>query len=41
MIDPVMDHKYNIILSIFLGALLIVILNQLFNKPVVAFVYKK
>lgn len=35
MIDSDMDYKYNILLSIFLGIISIVLLDQMFSKPLV------
>jgi hypothetical protein len=41
MIEPNMEHKYNIILSIFLGIVIIILIDQNINKPIVATIYKK
>jgi len=38
MIDPLNEFYYNIILSIVLGVLTILFINQLFNNPTVVIV---
>lgn len=41
MIDPQIEHKYNIMLSIFLGIIMAIIINQFYTKPVTRIIYKK
>lgn len=40
MIDPNIEYIYNIVLSLFAGTLLVVLLDQLFDKPRVINIYK-
>lgn len=40
MIDPNVEKIYNIILSIFLGIVVVMIFNQLFDSPRVITLYK-
>ncbi len=41
MIDPQIEYKYNIMLSIFLGIILAIIINQFYAKPITKVLYKK
>ncbi len=41
MISPEMENVYNIVLSIFLGIVLVLIFNKLFNNPRTITIYKK
>ena len=40
MIDPTIESIYNIILSIFLGIIMVVLIDQLFKKPRIITIYK-
>jgi hypothetical protein len=39
MIDPTTNYIYNIMLSIFLGIVLALVLNSLFDKPRIVDIY--
>lgn len=41
MIDPYIENIYDIILSIFLGIILILFFNKMFDSPRIITIYKK
>jgi len=41
MIDPETEHIYNIILSIFLGIILAITINQIMSQPRTPIIYVK
>ncbi len=40
MIEPKTENIYNILLSIFLGILLAIIINEFYQKPITQILYK-
>ncbi len=41
MIESQIEHKYDIMLSIFLGIIIAIIINQCYTKPITQILYKK
>jgi hypothetical protein len=41
MIKPDIENIYNIILSIFLGIIIAIIINEFYQKPITQTIYKK
>lgn len=40
MIDPKIENIYNIILSLFLGIVVALVVNELYKKPITIIIYK-
>lgn len=41
MIDYKIEYIYNIVLSVFIGIIIVIFINNIYEKPIVPIIYKK